>query len=571
MSTRRFRELLGKRRSLWLLGLFLLALVMVFGSTASSPVSAASPGYDQYEQYLFDLLNQYRADRGLSTLTYNSALQAQAESHATNSTVFCGHQINEEVISFMSNTDGQEGAWNSLYSPYWNWDQSPPHNAMINRSDFVSVGIGHVWRTNESFNASTSACAMPDSDKYYWVVQFSTEGNPPPAPASPQLVSNVTFSPNPTLDDGSNVTATFSIKNTGEESLQIDMIFLEMWSPNGNLWSELGDQTNVTINGGATRQFSFTEPLPSNEPGNWTVKGIAMLDTAGSWLATDLNGYNFDTLVAESADDGVKILAGYTGGYATHEWKWVTFKDDNGNNVLMEDAPYRLFANICSEIGGDPSHIDIKQPSRSGFYVRVEEDLEFNGIHNAQEGICYIAISENATYLTDRGYEVITQSNPDSWTSVQYNNSYSVLQPMAANIVSENGGDSAHVDLDCGKTLCNIRVEEDQHLNGVHNTPEGIPWVVWTNMPPGMQSGIYGGISSSSGWVTVPFSSSFTSTPIVIARITSENGGDCVLHDIKGLTPTSFKARIEECYPTDGFHGPEKISWMAVEPGVLEE
>ncbi|MCA9390275.1 hypothetical protein KC571_02620, partial [candidate division WWE3 bacterium] len=364
--------------------------------------------------------------------------------------------------------------------------------------------------------------------------------------------------------------------------MNVKTIFVRVTDPNGNSWEGARwDNANQVIGPNGTKEFLLNGTVPLGSPGIWQVANIEIEDSTYGWLGLNWNGHTKPSFTVTSSappppppppNDGVKIVAGYTGGYATHEWQMVTFKDANGNPVQMEDAPYRLIANICSEIGPDPAHIDIKDKSRTGFQVRVEEDLAFDGIHNALEGICYIAISDNATYLTTRGYERITQLDPATWTTVPYGVSYGSIQPMAATIVSENGTESVHDDLNCGKTFCKMRIEEDLHLNGVHTQLEGVDWVVWANMPPGMQSGHQGSVTSFDGWKVTTFPQAFGVKPIVIARITSENGSDCVLADLKGITTTQFEVRLEECYPNDGVHANgERVSWMAVTPGVLEE
>ncbi|MCA9397445.1 CHAP domain-containing protein, partial [candidate division WWE3 bacterium] len=220
-----------------------------------------------------------------------------------------------------------------------------------------------------------------------------------PELAHPRLESNVVFTPNPALDNGNDVTVTFSLGNhddpniPGGEPLRIDMIFVEMISPNGNAWNELGDdpQQEALLNKGDIWLFNYTEPLPSNEPGNWTVKGIAIKDMDGNWLAVDLNGHSFETLdVQQASPDRAKILAGRTNAVVDHNWTWIPFeKQLTGNNT--NNRPI-LIAGICSENGPINSHIDIRDVMTSGFYARVEEGLTHDGIHNAEQ-VCYVAIS----------------------------------------------------------------------------------------------------------------------------------------------------------------------------------
>lgn len=271
--------------------------------------------------------------------------------------------------------------------------------------------------------------------------------------------------------------------------------------------------------------------------------------------------------IHHKASDRVKIVAGRTGRYINHEWISVPYshavEGDTGANKFF------IFANICSENGGDPSHVDIRNAYTDYFEVRVEEDDQYDGSHTTED-ICYVVIAYNASYLTKRGYTAITQESRDQWTFTSYGTTYSSYRPMAANISTEHGGDNCHIDIRAGRSGFDARVEEDLSGDGGHKN-ERVDWVVWkTNIAPGMQSWYVNGVTEA--WTQVAFPNAFTKTPVVIARITTENGGDCAIADIKDITKTGFKVRVEECRPCgDCKHtSGERIDWMAVEPGLLE-
>ncbi|MCA9397426.1 M23 family metallopeptidase, partial [candidate division WWE3 bacterium] len=370
---------------------------------------------------------------------------------------------------------------------------------LVNNSAEVSVG-DFVWRGEKI--ATMGCTGMCFGQHLHFVVNrnansvlsdtenprnYLTLGNPDSI--KPRLESDVVVSPNP-AGDGSTVTATFSMGNAGSEGqpLLIDILFLGIRSPNGNAWHELGVEyePDALVRKGEVWQFQFSEILPSNEPGPWVVESVNLKVRHFGWFPVDLNGHSLPTITV--TQQGAKVIAGRSSRSVTHEWTWVSFPQ-----TLIGETPI-LVANICSEFGGDTSHVDIRGVTKSGFYARVEEDLSFDGSHTTEQ-ICYVAVSKEADFLSWRGSVIEDQNDPTYWYSFPYGKSFSSFPGLAANIVSESGSNSVHVDLNANSSSCKFRLEEDLHHDGVHPNDEKIDWIVWSDLPPGMISGNRTGVT----------------------------------------------------------------------------
>ena len=70
-------------------------------------------------------------------------------------------------------------------------------------------------------------------------------------------------------------------------------------------------------------------------------------------------------------------------------------------------------------------------------------------------------------------------------------------------------------------------------------------------------------------WHWVAFSDTFTD-PIVVAKPLSANGPDPAVVRVAGITSDGFWIRVQEWDYLDGFHGPEAVSYLAMERGRHE-
>jgi hypothetical protein len=232
-----------------------------------------------------------------------------------------------------------------------------------------------------------------------------------------------------------------------------------------------------------------------------------------------------------------------------HNWTKVTFP------IPFSTTPY-VYANIDTERGPDSALVDIKDVSRYGFWVRVEEDPLRDGKH------IYESISWLAVETPPPGGEVGSVNTDHNWVRVNFSRSYSTPPEVIANIVTENGSDPCHVDIrNVTTTGFEVRVEENVSKDGLHVT-ERIDWLAIESIS--VEEGEIGEVVADHNWTPVTFEVPFTTTPVVLATIKTENGGQSCHVDIRNLSTTGFEIRLEEDVALDNIHLPEEISWIAL-------
>lgn len=147
-----------------LVSIFILVL---YGCGDDNP---ASPEFLSIEQRAFDLINQYRAEKGLSKLEWSDAIAEECRQHSKNmadGTVAFGHigfedrvkRINAKIPWIKS---GENVAYNFNYpdqalKAYEDWLNSKPH-----RDNIETAG----------FNTSAMGVAKSSDGKYYFTQIF---------------------------------------------------------------------------------------------------------------------------------------------------------------------------------------------------------------------------------------------------------------------------------------------------------------------------------------------------------------------------------------------------------------
>jgi len=241
-----------------------------------------------------------------------------------------------------------------------------------------------------------------------------------------------------------------------------------------------------------------------------------------------------------------------------HTWKQVSFSSS------FDSMPV-IVASIMTENEADNCHMDLGNPSVSGFQVRVEEDTSCDGYH-VSETIGWIAIKPGVYTVNDKKIIAGTVTADRRWKQVIFSSDFSSTPVIVAVIMTENEPDNCHVDLKSPSSSGFwVRVEEDVGMDGRHTT-ETIGWIA-------LEPGTYdikgakllaGKIDTNHNWATVDFPSSFGSTPTITAEKMTENGGDNCHIDLKNPSPSSFQVRVEEDCSCDGKHVYETIGWVAI-------
>lgn len=174
------------------IGVFLALCLMVAATVTSAQASVAPP--QPFLDQVVALTNQARADNGLPPLTANPLLMAAAQKHADAmaANAFFDH-TNPKTGAQPSDRVTAEGyRWSVVAENIAagdvtpadvvaGWLKSPGHRANILNKDVREIGVGYVFKPNDTFPG-------PTGYGHYWVQVFATssdEAVPAPAAGAP--------------------------------------------------------------------------------------------------------------------------------------------------------------------------------------------------------------------------------------------------------------------------------------------------------------------------------------------------------------------------------------------------
>ncbi|MAT53783.1 MAG: hypothetical protein CMN32_04835 [Saprospirales bacterium] len=72
-------------------------------------------------------------------------------------------------------------------------------------------------------------------------------------------------------------------------------------------------------------------------------------------------------------------------------------------------------------------------------------------------------------------------------------------------------------------------------------------------------------------WKTVGFPIQFTTQPVVLTQIVSENDAAAVAPRLRNVSTTQFQLRVQEEEAADGTHAEESVAWIAIEEGAFDD
>jgi uncharacterized protein YkwD len=190
-----------------------LALVML----AQAPAGSADPALDSEESAFLTLINDYRAQNGLSQLVVQEDLAEAADWYATDMATknyygdytYCFENFGIQsahcdstgglpqnripAFGYGPATIGENsaGGFSSAQSVFDAWKGSPGHNQNMLQSFWVAIGIGRACQAGTRYGC-------------YWVTDFGNVNSPPGAnhpygtSATPSPSASPTESPTPT-------------------------------------------------------------------------------------------------------------------------------------------------------------------------------------------------------------------------------------------------------------------------------------------------------------------------------------------------------------------------------------
>ncbi|KXK27072.1 MAG: Subtilisin DY [candidate division WS6 bacterium OLB20] len=238
-------------------------------------------------------------------------------------------------------------------------------------------------------------------------------------------------------------------------------------------------------------------------------------------------------------------------GFNPDGWIWVDFP------VAFATTP-DVYVTAQEQAGGDLEYADIRNVSTTRFQIRMEEAPGYDGNHWPET---YGWVAMESYSGADRSGTLSAVNH--NWQTVTFSPALTYLPAVIAEIQSENGGDSAQVDIrNLSSTGFQIRVEEDPLYYDPFHANEQIKWFAIEQTPD--LSYLLGTTSVTHNKNTVVFDKPFPVTPAIIADIQTENGGDTSEVDIHQVWRGAFTLRIEEDPKLwDGGHTAETVGYLA--------
>ncbi|MEM7353823.1 MAG: hypothetical protein AAF657_23690 [Acidobacteriota bacterium] len=242
--------------------------------------------------------------------------------------------------------------------------------------------------------------------------------------------------------------------------------------------------------------------------------------------------YSFSTDGAQSWSTPTRVTAEQSPNIAdTFE-----FGDYNGLDIVMSDL-IAIYTDNRNEGGGGGDSIDIYA---AGIPVGGggSDPIQFGGQR----------IDERIRTVNLSGF-----SNP---IVVMGPPSFGGAQPTAVRVFNVTASSFQHF------------IDEWDYLDGNH-VNETIGYLVLDagTSDLGGLAAEAGSVSVNQGWTTVSFNQIFSSAPVVLAQVASNNDGAAVTTRVRNVTASSFQVKLQEEEAADNVHAFEDVHWIAVETG----
>ena len=183
-----------KRLVLTLILTLALALVAVAGMPKGA---GADPALDGEEQAFLTLINNYRTQNGLGTLSLNTELtnasdwmsNDMAVNNYFSHTDSLGRDPFQRMAAFGYNYNTWKGenlaaGVDTAQAAFNLWKNSPGHNANMLNANFKVIGIARVYGAGTTYG-------------WYWTNDFGGQGSAPPPPPPPEPTPEPTQEPTP--------------------------------------------------------------------------------------------------------------------------------------------------------------------------------------------------------------------------------------------------------------------------------------------------------------------------------------------------------------------------------------
>ncbi len=246
----------------------------------------------------------------------------------------------------------------------------------------------------------------------------------------------------------------------------------------------------------------------------------------------------------------------------TSNWVRVPITSTFENPIVIAGPPSYNVA--------DPSVIRVRNVSKTGFEIMVDEWNYLDGAHTA-ESVRYLVMEKGRTTLPDGSIvEAGSFTGTTSFKTVKFSGTFAKAPVVLTTIASMNETDTISGRIK-GIGLTSFAYyfrEQEKNVNTHAN--ETVNYIAWE---PG--KGTIGslqfevattGNSVTNAWYTRAFQSTFSQMPMVLADMQSTNGTDTAALRMQKITATNFQVKVEEEQSKDSevVHGTETVGYLAI-------
>ena len=182
-------------------------------------------------------------------------------------------------------------------------------------------------------------------------------------------------------------------------------------------------------------------------------------------------------------------------------------------------------------------------------------------------GEYYLGVKATSSGVYDSG---ILTNVTDVWQTVTLSQTFAdpivIVGPMQ---VGDASPGTVRIRNVTGNSF-QIQVNEWDYLDGTHGA-ETVSYLVLNRGVTTLDNGkvfVADSASVTGSFSTVNFSSSFGSTPVVLATVASDNDPQAVTARLQNITQGGFSVRVQEEEANDGSHPAETVNYIAALPGL---
>ncbi len=258
--------------------------------------------------------------------------------------------------------------------------------------------------------------------------------------------------------------------------------------------------------------------------------------------------------------NGKKMLAGVAQKVKTG-WTRVKFP-------IAFDNPPLVFAQSVTANGSEPITIRVKEVDEEGFFVKVQEQEQADGVHAIEE-IAWMATEVGVLTNESKLQIGLINSVTNAQSTVNYVNPFTAEPVLLATGMTHNEADPFSIRFP-SQAINNFKLYLDEEQSSDAEKTHLAESVAWLAMNAGSLTDIDGGFIGHAGKVTVGNTWTTVNLPKRFSKPVVLFGGQPTANDpatirVRNVTPTSFEVRIEEWQYTDNAFTARPLSYLVVE------